>query len=375
MSMSLLEETISVVARQLPIEEAVDEIQKRLDAKTKPRGSLGRLEELACCLAGIHGTADLPLPVPAVLVFAGDHGLADENVSAYPAEVTAQMVRNFAAGGAAVNVLARQAGARVIVVDMGTKTPVDVPETSVRCRRLGYGTASCLRGPAMALEQARVAIETGIHLAKSLADEGVNLLGLGEMGIGNTTSASAIAACMLNMPVAGVTGRGTGIDDHRFRHKIKVIERALALHGLTARAAEPLDVLARVGGFEIGGLAGAILGAAARRLPVLLDGFITGAAALLAVGLCPAARGYLLASHRSSEPGHIAILNHLELKPLLDLELRLGEGTGAVLAMNLVGAATRIVREMATFASAGVTDRPECTGPADRQSHRPPAPA
>jgi nicotinate-nucleotide--dimethylbenzimidazole phosphoribosyltransferase len=283
---------------------------------------------------------------------AADHGVAAEGVSAYPAEVTAQMVQNFAAGGAAINVLARQAGARVVVVDMGTKAAVNA--AGVLDHRLGPGTANMARGPAMSRETALRAVEVGIQLASRLVDEGIGVIGLGEMGIANTTAASTITAVLTGLPPAEVTGRGTGIDDERRRRKVAIIEQALAVNH--ASASDPLDVLAKLGGFEIAGLAGVALGAAARRVPVVVDGFITAAAMLVAVRLCAPLRHYLIAGHRSVEPGHGVILRELELSPLLDLELRLGEGTGAALALHLIEAALRILREMATFDAAGVTD-------------------
>jgi nicotinate-nucleotide--dimethylbenzimidazole phosphoribosyltransferase len=311
--------------------------QRLLDHKTKPPGSLGRLEELAVRLASIYGTADIELPAKAVVVMAADHGVAEEGVSAYPQEVTAQMVRNFSVGGAAINVLARQQQARVMVVDMG----------------VGKATANFTRGPAMSRDAAVRALERGIEAMDELYGAGIRLIGVGEMGIGNTTAASAIAASMFGLAPAEVTGRGTGVDDARLRGKVSAIERALEMN--KPNATDALDVLAKVGGFEIAGLAGVMLGAAARKLPVVLDGFITGAAAIIAAGLCPVVREYLIASHRSAEPGHAYILRHVGLRPLFDLQMRLGEGTGAVLAMNLLDASLRILREMATFQSAGVS--------------------
>jgi len=324
-----------------------------MDNKTKPRGSLGRLEELACRLASIYGTPDPALPDKAVVVMAADHGVADEGVSAYPQEVTAQMVRNFAAGGAAINVLARLHQVRVVVVDMGTKAHLE-NLAGVRSYRLGPGTANFTRGPAMSREVAVRAVEFGIALAAELHETGVGLLAVGEMGIANTTAASAIASALLRMTPEQVTGRGTGVDDDRLRRKVWAVGQALAVN--RPDPADPLDVLAKVGGFEIAGLVGIILGAAARTVPVVLDGFITGTAALIAAGLCPAAREYLIASHRSAEPGHAFILRHLALQPLLELDMRLGEGTGATLSLNLVEASLRLLREMATFEAAGVTD-------------------
>lgn len=337
-------------------------MQHILDDKTKPRGSLGMLESLACRLAAIYGRCDPPVPAKAVLVMAADHGVTDEGVSAYPAEVTAQMVLNFARGGAAINVLARQAGARVIVVNMGTRQPVLAAEPAsstgpVPCRlidaRIGPGTANFARGPAMTVEQAQAALAAGIHLASELCATGIGLLGVGEMGIGNTTAASALTAVFTGSPPQRVTGRGTGIDDAAWQRKVAVIDRALDLH--RPRRDRPLETLACVGGFELAALAGVMLGAAAHKVPVMLDGFITGAAALVAHGICPQVCAYLIAAHQSVEPGHRLILEHLDLRPLLNLDLRLGEGTGAVLAMHLVDAALRIVHDMATFTSAGVT--------------------
>jgi nicotinate-nucleotide--dimethylbenzimidazole phosphoribosyltransferase len=349
--MTRLEETCRAIA---PVDaEAARQTRQCLDGKTKPRGSLGVLEDLACQVASIYRTPLPPLPRKAVVVMAADHGVAEEGVSAYPVEVTAQMVRNFAAGGAAINVLARQAEAHVLLVDMGTRSSVG-DSKKVRNGRLGPGTANCTGGPAMSREVAVRGVEIGIGVAAELVGDGIGLIGAGDMGIANTTSASALTVVLCGEDVERGTGRGTGIDEAGRQRKVQAIERALAVN--RPNPTDPLDTLAKVGGFEIAGLAGVLLGAAARRVPILLDGFITGAAALIAVRLCPAARGYLIASHRSVEPGHQAILRALELRPLLDLEMRLGEGTGAVLAMHLVEASLRLIREMATFTEAGVTD-------------------
>ena len=333
---------------------AAAEAQKRLDAKTKPRRSLGRLEDLVCQLAAVRGGATpRPRPEKAIVVMGADHGVAAEGVSAYPQEVTGQMLLNFARGGAAINVLARQAGARVVVVDMGTAHPPPaLPE--IRDRRVAGGTANFTRGPAMTRAQALTALATGAELADALARDGVGLLGIGDMGIANTTASSALAAVFTGAPPEEVTGRGTGIDDETFKHKVDVIRR-----GLEVNRPDPndgVDALAKVGGFEIAGLAGVVLGAAAARLPVVVDGFIASAAALAAIRIAPRAAGYLIASHRSVEAGHRMVLQALGAKPLLDLDLRLGEGTGAALAMMLVDAALAIDAEMATFESAGVSD-------------------
>jgi nicotinate-nucleotide--dimethylbenzimidazole phosphoribosyltransferase len=332
--------------------ETAAQVQRLLDAKTKPRRSLGMLEDLACRLAAIYRTASPTLPDKAVVVMAGDHGVAEEGISAYPAEVTAQMVRNFAAGGAAINVLARQAGAGIVVVDMGTKV-VAVPK-GVRDQRLGAGTNNMVLGPAMSRANAVLAVENGIRLAAELCDEGIGLIAVGDMGIGNTTSASAVTAVLTQAPIEQVTGHGTGIDPNRLGRKMAAIKQALEVN--KPDPGDPLDVLAKLGGFEIGGLAGVMLGSAAGKIPVIVDGFITAAAALIAVGLCARVRDYLIAGHRSLEPGHAVILRHLNLQPLLDLQMRLGEGTGAVLAMHLLDASLKILAEMATFASAGVSD-------------------
>jgi nicotinate-nucleotide--dimethylbenzimidazole phosphoribosyltransferase len=348
--MTLLADTLARISPPDP--ELARRTQTLLDGKTKPRRSLGRLEELACRIAAARGVAVPELPVKAVVVMAADHGVAAEGVSAFPQEVTWQMVANFVRGGAAINVLARQAGAEVVVVDMGVKQPVDLP--GVRAVRIGPGTGNLAREPAMSRAQAIAALEAGIGIAAELASDGVTLLATGEMGIANTTSAAALGAHFTGAAPEEMAGRGTGIDDAGLRRKVDAIRRALALHG--AASADPLDALARLGGFEIAGLAGVVLGGAARRIPVVIDGFISSAAALAAVRLAPAAAGYLVAAHRSVEPGHARILQALDARPLLDLELRLGEGTGAALAFHLAEAAVRILREMATFADAGVSD-------------------
>jgi nicotinate-nucleotide--dimethylbenzimidazole phosphoribosyltransferase len=355
--MSHLEQTCARIRE--PDARIAAETQHLLDDKTKPRGSLGRLEELACQVAAIRGSSAAAPSRKAVVVMGADHGVAEELVSAYPQEVTAQMLLNFARGGAAINVLARQAGARVVVVDMGVKTALP-PLPEIRSERIGAGTRNFTRGPAMTRSEAVSALEAGIRIAEELAADGVTLLGIGDMGIGNTTASSALTAAFTGAPPAEVVGRGTGIDDQGLHRKIDVVRRALALHRLDP--GDPVGTLAQLGGFEIAGLAGVVLGAVAARVPVVVDGFICGAAALTATRIAPAAAGSLIASHRSVEAGHRAVLKAIGQRPLLDLDLRLGEGTGAVLAMSLVDAALAIVREMATFASAGVTDRSD--GPA-----------
>lgn len=328
--------------------------QTRLDRLTKPVGSLGRLEELAAWYVMITGEMKPKVPRGAVFTFAADHGVTVEGVSAYPSAVTPQMVLNFLRGGAGVNVLARHVGIEVRVVDIGVAFDFE-SAPGLMHRKVMPGTKNLMVEPAMSRAQAEQALQVGIELATEAAHEGIGLIGTGEMGIGNTTASSAITAAMTRRPVSDVTGRGTGIDDAGHAHKIDVIQRALAFHRLDS--ADAMEVLAKVGGLEIGGLAGLILGAAAARIPVVLDGFIAGAAALIAVGLEPRCKDYLIASHQSVERGHRAILDYLGLKPLLDLDLRLGEGTGACLGMSLVFAAVKILTEMATFDEAGVSER------------------
>lgn len=336
-----------------PDASAAARCQALLDAKTKPRGSLGRLEELARRLASLRGEAAPGLPLKALVVMAADHGVVEEGVSAYPAEVTGQMVANFARGGAALNVLARQAGARVEVVDLGVRFPVEGLE-GVRVHRQGPGTANFTRGPAMTREAAEDALDVGARLAVELADSGVTLLGLGEMGIGNTTASAALTCVLAGVAPEVATGRGTGVDDAGLARKVAAVRRALEVN--RPDAADPLGALAKVGGFEIAGLAGAALGAASRRVPVVLDGFISSVAGLVAARLCPRVAPFLIASHLSVEAGHARVLEALRQRPLLDLDLRLGEGSGAALAMGLVDASLRVLHEMATFTSAGVAD-------------------
>jgi nicotinate-nucleotide--dimethylbenzimidazole phosphoribosyltransferase len=330
------------------------EAQRRLDQLTKPPGSLGRLEELARRLAEITGTCPPAIRHPVIFTLAGDHGVVEEGVSAYPQVVTAQMVENFLRGGAAVNVLARHAGAAVIVADLGVAEPV-APRPGLRAMKIAPGTRNMARGPAMTRDQARAALLAGIELVESERALGLDLIGTGEMGIGNTTAASAMVAAFTGAPVETVTGRGTGVDDDGRRRKVEAIERALAVN--RPDPADALDVLAKLGGFEIAGLAGVILAGAAYRIPVVVDGFIAGAAALAAVRLEPKARGVLLASHRSPEPGHRHVLEALGLDPYLDLGMRLGEGTGAALCIGLARAAVTLLTDMATFKSAGVSGR------------------
>ncbi len=347
-----LEATIARIGPlDVPAMRAAAARQLRL---TKPAGALGRLEDLSIRLAGITGMARPRIRAPAIVVAAATHGVAAEGVSAYPASVTAQMVQNFLRGGAAINVLAAQAGAELIVVDAGVDPPL-APQPHLRNAKIAPGTRNFRRMRAMTRDQARAIVEAGIALGYELIDAGKQIVALGEMGIGNTTAAAAISAAVTQAPVEAVVGRGTGIDDQRLKRKQAVVAGALALHQPDPR--DPLDVLSAVGGYEIGFLAGCCLAAAARRAPVVLDGYITAAAALLAAGWCPLSREYFIASHRSPEPGHAVALEHLGLRPLLDLDLRLGEGSGAALALPIVISAARLLDEMATFEEAHVDER------------------
>ena len=348
----LLRETIDRIQPTDPC--LLAQAQVRLDRLTKPVGSLGRLEELAARYVMITGELKPQIPRGAVFTFAADHGVTTEGVSAYPSAVTPQMVLNFLREGAAVNVLARHAGLEVRVVDIGVNFDFEAAPGLIH-KKVMSGTKNLLVESAMSPAQAEQALQVGIELATEAAQQGIGLIGTGEMGIGNTTASSAITAVITGRPVSEVTGRGTGIDDASHAHKIEVIQRALVFHRLNQ--ADAMQVLANVGGLEIAGLAGLMLGAAASRIPVVLDGFIAGAAALIAVGLQPRCKDYLIASHRSVERGHQAILEHLGVKPLFDLDLRLGEGTGACLGMSLVFAAIKILTEMATFDEAGVSER------------------
>jgi len=343
----------STIASIRPLDAAaMARARARQDDLTKPQGSLGRLEALSIQMAGITGKERPCIRDKAVIVMAGDHGVAREGVSAYPAEVTPQMVLNFLRGGAAINVLARHVGARVTVVDMGVASDIP-PQPGLVIRKVAYGTQSLRSGPAMTREQALQAVEAGIEVLEAELARGLDIVATGDMGIGNTTPSSAIVAAVTGLPVAQVTGRGTGIDDGRLAQKVAVIEEGLRVN--RPNPADGLDVLAKVGGFEIGGIAGVILGAAAHRMPVVVDGFISTAGAVIAALLAPGAKDYMISGHKSVEIGHWAMLQYLGLVPLVDLDLRLGEGTGAVLGMGLVEAACKILDEMATFSSAGVS--------------------
>jgi nicotinate-nucleotide--dimethylbenzimidazole phosphoribosyltransferase len=335
-----------------PDAAASEEMQAALDRKTKPRRSLGRLEELCCRIAAIRATAAPDALSKAVVLAAADHGVAAEGVSAYPSEVTAQMLFAFVSGTAAISVLARQADARLLVVDAGVLVPFDDP--AGRSMRVGPGTRSLVDGPAMKVEETLLALRNGIELAEELSAQGVGLVALGDMGIGNTTSAAALTSALLSRKPEEVCGRGTGVDDDGLRRKVEAVRR-----GLSINAVDPSDAIATLsalGGFEIATLAGLILGAAASRVVVVLDGVITTAAALVAARLSPDAAGRMIAAHRSPEPAHALQLDALELEPLLELDMRLGEGSGAALALPVIDAALAIAGEMGTFEEAGVTD-------------------
>ena len=328
--------------------------KERLDQLIMPPWALGRLLDLALDLAGITCSLQPPVSRKTIVIMAGDHGVAAENVSRYPQEVTAQMVVGFVGGMAGINVLSRLVGAQVVTVDMGVAADLSalVAAGKITSKRIAAGTANLAVGPAMTHSQAERAIEAGIEVVEGLADT-VDVFGTGDMGIANTTPSTAVVAALTGAAVADLTGRGTGIDDGQLARKIAVVERALAVNRPDPQ--DGLDVLAKVGGFEIGGIAGVVLGAAARRKPVVVDGFISTAGALVAHALCPTVSQYIIAAHRSAEPGHRAMHAWLGREPLLDLNLRLGEGTGAALAMNLVDAAQRILTQVATFAEAHVS--------------------
>src|SRR6266498_3430720 len=347
-----LEEIIKEIK---PLDEAaMRSARARQDRLTKPPGSLGRLEELSIQLAGIKADPFPSVKRKAIFVMAADHGVALEGVSAYPSDVTAQMVLNFLRGGAAINVLARQAEARVTIVDIGVAADFEPMPGLIR-RKIMRGTRNLAQGPAMTREEAEQALQVGVDVFNEEAARGLDMVATGDMGIGNTTPSSAIVAALTGYSVAQVVGRGTGIDDQGLERKIRVIEQALAVNQPDANDA--MDVLHKVGGLEIAGLAGVMIAAASRRIPVVVDGFISTAAAMIAVALAPRVHDYLISAHQSVEIGHQVMLKHLNLIPLLDLNLRLGEGTGAALAFSLIEASTRILREMATFAEAGVSDQ------------------
>ena len=350
--MTVLDETIGRIKPQdTRVREAA---RAHLSQLVMPHWALGRILDIGVDLAGITGSLKPSMARKAIVIMAGDHGVVAEGVSKYPQEVTPQMVLSFVAGGAGINALARLAGARVVVVDMGVAGDLVAlaAEGKILSRRMGAGTGNIARGPAMSREQAVACIEAGMAIAAELAPS-TDLFGTGDMGIGNTTPSAAIAAAITGKSAAEVTGRGTGIDDAQLARKAQIVEKALAVN--CPNPADGIDVVAKVGGFEIAGLAGFILGAAAAGKPVIIDGYISTAAALVAWLVCPVSSEYMFAAHRSAENGHGIMQGRLGKEPLLDLGMRLGEGTGAALAMNILEAAARVLAEVATFGEASVS--------------------
>ena len=332
-----------------------EQAQQRLDNLTKPQGSLGRLEEFAKQLVAITEDQMPELDRKAIFTFAGDHGVADEGVSAFPKEVTSQMVFNFLNGGAGINVLARHAGADVIVVDIGVDHDFgSVSNSAFVPKKVMKGTKNIRKGPAMTRDEAQKCIDVGMELADEYAKKGYKIFGTGDMGIANTTPSSAMVAVITGKPVEDITGRGTGINDDSWKNKVQVIKDAISLN--KPDPSDPMDVLSKVGGTEIGGIAGLILGAATNKIPVVIDGFISTAGALIAYAIEPKTRDYMFAAHRSQEIGHRAMLEKIGLRPILDLDLRLGEGTGAALAMMIIEAGLKIYKEMTTFEEAAVAN-------------------
>jgi len=351
--MNTLQETILSIGK-IDGRQAGTLARERLDQLTMPYWALGRIMDLAVDLAQMTGRCPPPVARKNIVVMAADHGVTEENTSKYPREVTAQMVHNFVAGGAGINALAGQVGAGVVVVDMGVDAPLDgiVGKQKILSHKIGPGTGNMARGPAMPRGDAIKSIEVGIEIARQL-DGSTDIFGTGDMGIGNTTPSSAIVSVLCDVSVDRVTGRGTGLDNDQLAHKKAVVKQALQTNH--PDATDPIDVLAKVGGFEIGGIAGVILGAASLGKPVVVDGFISTAGALIAKHLAKDSVKFMIAAHKSVEPGHKIALDHLGLRPLLDLELRLGEGTGAALAMNLIDASYAVLTEIATFEEAEVS--------------------
>jgi nicotinate-nucleotide--dimethylbenzimidazole phosphoribosyltransferase len=350
--MDLLTDTLAAIQ---PVDHLMlEKAQKKLDGKTKPLGSLGRLEEFARRFAAISGNLEPDTTRKVIYTFAGDHGVTEEGVSAFPREVTQQMVLNFLNGGAGVNVLARHCGIEVRVVDVGVDNEFDQLAGLIG-KKVARGTRNFTKGPAMERGKALAAIKVGIELAGEAKDELVAMVGTGEMGIGNTTPSSAIIAALSGMPVWEVTHRGTGISEEALANKIRVIEQGLAVNRPDPR--DPIDVLAKLGGLEIAAITGLVLGCAARRIPVVIDGFISTAGALIAAELHPHVKEYIFAAHQSVEIGHRFMLERIGVEPILDLHLRLGEGTGAALAMGLIEAGVKVMKEMATFHQAGVSEQ------------------
>jgi len=352
-----LEKILETIEKITPLDKNSMKLAKeRQDFLTKPQGSLGVLEELSIKVAGIVGVPRPKIKDKVIITMAGDHGVVEECISAFPQEVTTQMVYNFIRGGAGINVVAKHVGARVVVVDMGVASDLE-PSPNLINKKVAYGTKNMANGPAMTRDEAIRAVEAGIEVVEEDIKNGTDIIGIGDMGIGNTTPSSAIVTAITGTEVSKVTGRGTGVDDSTFEKKVKIIEKSLQANRPDSK--DPLDVLAKVGGLEIGGLVGVILAAAKNRIPVVLDGFISGAAALIAAELAPQVKNYMIASHQSVEVGHKILLNYLGLSPILDLNLRLGEGTGAALGISLIDASVKVLDEMATFADAGVSESVE----------------
>ena len=354
---SLLRDEIASVCQSISeVEDAAGDLaRKRQDALTKPQGSLGRLEELSVRLAEMKGTLTPSLQHKCVFTLAGDHGVVAEGVAVYPQSVSVQMVANFLSGGAAINCVARQVGARVVVADIGLAGPVPGDISDLRCLRVADGTANFAHGPAMARGQMWQAVDAGVNLVADEEARGLDIAALGEMGIGNTTPATAILAALTGDDPAALAGPGTGLDEAGVAHKADVVRRALETNQPDPR--DGWDVLHKVGGFETAGLVGVILACSDRRIPCVLDGFISTSAGLIASRVCPKTRRYMLAGHRSAERGHDRMLELLELRPILDLAMRLGEGTGAALALPILEAAVKVLGEMATFAEASVNGK------------------
>lgn len=329
---------------------AMEQTQKRLDSLAKPPSSLGRLEEICLKLAGIYEEAQPKFKNSQLVIFAADHGVVEEGVSAFPQAVTEAMIHNFLKGGAAVNVFSRQAGTSIRLVDLGIKGNIEL--VGLKQRKVKASTDNFCLGPAMSKEEALAALHVGLEMALEAKEEGISLLATGEMGIGNTTASSALAAVLANLAVEEVVGRGTGVDDQGLQIKIAAIKKALAVNKPDPH--NPLDVLAKVGGLEIAGLAGLFIGAASLRIPIIIDGFISSAAALVAAKMAPAALNFMLASHASREPGHSHVLKELGLEPAIYLDMRLGEGTGAILMVHIIKAALLMLNEMACYDDLGV---------------------
>jgi nicotinate-nucleotide--dimethylbenzimidazole phosphoribosyltransferase len=350
------QEKLELIAGKVtnPDEKYFDLAQKKLDNLTKPVGSLGRLEELARQIAGITGNIHPVLDKKYIFTMAADHGVVEEGISAYPSEVTPQMVYNFLNGGAGINVLSKHIGAEVVVVDMGVACDL-IKNNALIIKKIGYGTKNMAKGPAMTLDEAAASVIAGIEIVQEYAGRGAKIIGTGDMGIGNTTPSSAIVAVITGADVKMVTGYGTGLDDKGLLHKIDVIEKAIDINRPDPE--NGLDILSKVGGFEIGGIAGLIIGSAYMKIPVVIDGFISGAGAMIAQKICPKSREYMIASHQSVEIGHRVMMENLGIKPLFNLDMRLGEGTGAALGISLADASVKILNEMATFEQAGVSEK------------------